>query len=471
VTVVGDPTRGPAAGAVLPADKAALGQLFDKHGPFDEVVDLTALSRAARPLGSDLLCGCDRALDLVQALEKAQWRPRPRLRLVARAGWMSTEPEAIDPMSAPLWGLGRVIAREHPELNVRLIDLDGAGSMPAFIAHCLHDDGEAEVAFRDGRRFAARIEPMPPSDRRPTPLSRRKTYLITGGTGALGLAVARLFVDQGARHLVLVGRRVENDEAQRQVAKMEETGASVRLVRADIGDDGNVRRLIEDLRAGDPPLGGIVHCAGVVDDGLLSGQSKDRFTRVMAAKARSAWRLHEHTRDLELDFFVLFSSMSAVLGTRGQGSYAAANAFLDGLAHLRRAQGLPAVSINWGGWRDIGMAARMTDAARERLDANGVALIPPQAGLLILESLLTSAAPRSACFRSTGRDTWPPTGARRRPSSSESSPTPPEPARPGRRSGILARLRPFTGCARRPLKTGPSCLPASCANAWPASWA
>lgn len=379
VTLLGEPDSGPSAPVQIDAP-ATLGQLLDQHGPFDEIVDLTALALRVRP--EDPLLGCDFVLHLIQALQKRRWQPR--LRLVVPVGWRATAPEAIHPTAAPLWGLGRVIAREHPELRVSLLDLDGVASLPALVAHCLHDDGEPEVAFQDGTRFVARLQHLPPSTHRTVPISADKSYLITGGLGALGLAVAQRLAERGARHLILVGR--SQASAASILAPLQARGVTIRYEQADLSNEQDVQRLLTTPRA--VSLGGIVHCAGVVDDGLLMRQTPARFARVLSGKAHGAWLLHRYSRDLALDFFVLFSSMSAVIGRLGQGSYAAANAFLDSLAHLRRAQGLPAVSINWGGFAEVGMAARLGVADRERLRAEGIGLIPPSTGMDIFTSLL-----------------------------------------------------------------------------------
>lgn len=145
-----------------------------------------------------------------------------------------------------------------------------------------------------------------------------------------------------------------------------------------------------------PPLKGIIHAAGVLDDGILQRQSPERFAKVMRPKVQGAWHLHQLTQDLPLDFFVLFSSVSATLGGMGQANYAAANACLDGLAHYRQHRGLPALSINWGGWSAVGMAANMDKTEQQRLVARGETLIVPAQGLEILAALLTQNNPQIA---------------------------------------------------------------------------
>ena len=214
------------------------------------------------------------------------------------------------------------------------------------------------------------------------------TYLVTGGLGGLGLKVAHWLADRGARHLVLVGRSGASPQAQTQLAELEKTGVRVAVRRCDVGNREAVAGLLSDIRATMPPLRGIFHLAGLLDDGVLREQTRERFDRVMAAKMLGAWHLHELTQAERLDWFVLFSSAAALLGSPGQGNYASANAFLDALAHHRRWQRLPALSVNWGSWAEVGMAARLIEAEGQRWAAAGVGWIEPNRGLHTLEHLM-----------------------------------------------------------------------------------
>jgi NAD(P)-dependent dehydrogenase (short-subunit alcohol dehydrogenase family)/acyl carrier protein len=248
--------------------------------------------------------------------------------------------------------------------------------------------GKLVLSMRDAS--AVLIAPAPAA---PVSFSAESTYLITGGLGGLGLQVARWMVEQGARHLVLIGRRDPSEHARRVLDALEQAGAQVVVVRADVSAPSQVARVLAEMDRDLPPLRGVIHAAGVIDDGLLLQQDWDRFTSVMAPKLEGAWLLHTLTLERRLDFFVLFSSMAAVVGSFGQGSYAAANAFLDGLAAYRRAQGLPGLSINWGPWAEVGMAA--ADAAMsEQRRLMGVRTIAPKAGLRALERILPQRVAR-----------------------------------------------------------------------------
>ncbi len=217
------------------------------------------------------------------------------------------------------------------------------------------------------------------------------TYLITGGLGGLGLKLAQWLSHRGARHLVLLGRSGASEEAKTQLDAIEKNGVEVVVRKCDIGDRDSLASLLSDIGATMPRLRGIYHLAGVLDDGVLREQTRERFDRVMGAKMFGAWHLHELTRNLELDQFVLFSSAAALLGAPGQGNYAAANAFLDALAHRRRAENLPALSVNWGSWAEVGMAARLGEAESRRMSASGVGWIDIARGFQTLEQLIGEA--------------------------------------------------------------------------------
>ena len=223
------------------------------------------------------------------------------------------------------------------------------------------------------------------------------TYLITGGLSGLGLAVAQWLAGEGARRLLLIGRRPPQPEAQAQLAALTQAGVDVRIVQADVADPQQLAAALQQVDV-NHPLGGVMHCAGELDDGVLMQQNWNRFAKVLAAKAQGAWNLHLLTSAMHLDFFVLFSSASSLLGSRGQANYVAANAFLDALAHRRRSAGLPALSINWGAWAEIGMAAKLMRMRRPQAAAAGMGVITPQQGMSALRVLLTLNDPQIGVF-------------------------------------------------------------------------
>jgi myxalamid-type polyketide synthase MxaB len=220
-------------------------------------------------------------------------------------------------------------------------------------------------------------------------------YLITGGLGALGLRVSRWLAEKGARHLLLIGRHQPSESARKMLDELE---ISVKIEQADVANYEDMARVFGNIKSSplergrgvsDVPLRGIFHLAGILEDALLIRQTPEQFQRVMAPKAQGAWNLHVLTQNMPLDMFVCFSSIASVTGSAGQSNYAAANAFLDGLAHHRRALGLHGLSINWGPWAESGMAARVDQRHKARWS---VKAIEPSSGLDILEHLLKQDA-------------------------------------------------------------------------------
>ncbi|WP_455363831.1 type I polyketide synthase [Saccharopolyspora gregorii] len=296
------------------------------------------------------------------------------------------------PAQAAAWGLGRVAALEHPDRWGGLIDLpaeldaDTAGRFAAVLAGL---DGEDQVAVRPGATLGRRLLPAPerPAQRwNPT-----GTVLVTGGTGALGAQVARHLAAAGAQHLVLLSRSgAAAPGAVELRAELAELGTSATVEACDVADRDALAAVLDGIPAAHP-LTGVVHAAGVLDDGVLDGLTPDRFDAVLRTKVTGALLLDELTREHEPTAFVLFSSASAAVGNAGQAGYAAANAVLDALAEQRHAAGLPATSIAWGAWAGAGMAAGQ-DAA-DGAQRGGVDAMRPDLALRALDELATGPEP------------------------------------------------------------------------------
>ncbi|MEU6777511.1 SDR family NAD(P)-dependent oxidoreductase, partial [Streptomyces sp. NPDC046759] len=304
------------------------------------------------------------------------------------SGAVSTGPadQLADPVSAQLWGLGRVVALEQPQRWGGLVDLPAEPDSRALerLAGLLAQVDEDQLAVRasgvSGRRLVRAPQSAAPAD---APWSPRGTVLITGGTGALGGHVARWLAGAGAEHLVLTSRRGPDAPGASDLkAELEALGAQVTVAACDAAD----RDELADLFARHA-VNAVVHTAGVLDDGLVDSLTPERLEHVLRPKVDAALHLHDLTRDRhDLDAFVLFSSMTGVWGNGGQGAYGAANAFLDALAEQRRAQGLPALAVAWGSWADGGMA---DGAAGDHLRRRGVRAIAALPAISVLHDALT----------------------------------------------------------------------------------
>jgi NAD(P)-dependent dehydrogenase (short-subunit alcohol dehydrogenase family)/acyl carrier protein len=225
-----------------------------------------------------------------------------------------------------------------------------------------------------------------------TPVRASGTYLITGGTGALGRHTARWLVENGARTVVLTGRRAPDAAAQREIDDLATRGANVLVRAVDAGDANAMAALIREIDETLPPMRGVVHAAGVVDDGVLLHMTWPRWRSVLHGKARGARVLDQLTRHRALDFFVMYSAAGLYLGPKGQGPYAAANAELDALAAARRSAGLPALSVSWGMWPSTGMAALSASRGNDSWHERGLRWIDPVRAFAQLHALLRDDA-------------------------------------------------------------------------------
>ncbi|MEU1807299.1 type I polyketide synthase [Streptomyces sp. NPDC019937] len=362
----------------------------------DGVVSLLAWAEAdaREPGDGPVPIATATTLALVQALADAE-AEAPLWCLTHSAVSIGAGERLANPAQAQLWGLGKTVAFEQPQRWGGLVDLpedvgrQGLTRLVSVLAAGRTDrraEGyEDQVAIRSSGVYAARLT-------RDTARGDgdgwqpHGTVLITGGTGALGAHVARRLASRGAEHLVLVSRRgAQAPGAAELRQELTELGARVTVTDCDIADRRALAAVLDGMPE-DAPLTGVVHTAGVLDDGVVTELTPERLAGVLAAKADAARHLHELTADLELDAFVLFSSIAGVLGNAGQSAYAAGNAHLDALAQHRRGLGLPATSVAWGPWGGDGMAA--DGVAEERFRRSGVRVLDPERAVAALDQVL-----------------------------------------------------------------------------------
>lgn len=298
-----------------------------------------------------------------------------------------------DAHQSKYWGLGRVIGAEHPELRCRLIDVTAedtpAASTMAVVEILLTPTRDSQLAIRDSELFVPRMKQIGRKQKRSESelIKPGVSYLITGGLGMLGRQAAKWLADNGATQVVLVSRRAPDDPTREFLDSVENVGCEVVIHSADLGSRQDVEKLFGQFGKNLNTLAGVVHAAGILDDASIADQNWERFERVLAPKISGATLLDEFTRELPLDFFVLYSSVASVLGSPGQSNYAAGNAFLDGLAWQRRSAGLPACSINWGPWTE-GMAD--DERIRKRLALQGITPLGVDEAHAAMEQILTN---------------------------------------------------------------------------------
>jgi acyl transferase domain-containing protein/NAD(P)-dependent dehydrogenase (short-subunit alcohol dehydrogenase family)/acyl carrier protein len=302
------------------------------------------------------------------------------------------------------------LVKEKPDLAVRMMrevmELFHQGKITP-LPYRTYPLGRAVEAFRQMQHsrhvgkivLAPRASPVPVTPRPRTEWICRAdgTYLITGGLGGFGLATAQRLVERGGRHLVLVGRKgAATEEARSAVARLEAAGAVVRVEAADVSDETQVRDLLARLRRDLPPLRGVLHAAMVLDDRAILRLDSDSWSRVLGPKVFGAWHLHRLTRDDPLELFVMFSSVSALVGNAGQGNYVAANLYLEALAQARQQAGLPAVAVGWGAIADAGYLARNRETLDSVAGRLGVKPLPVSQALDTLERLMLADRPLTA---------------------------------------------------------------------------
>ncbi len=295
-----------------------------------------------------------------------------------------------------IWGLGRVIMREHPKFQCRLADIDpfdaaqGLQMLRDEIQFCTPPDAEPFLSFYDGARRAARFARAlnPANTDGQFVVNPEGSYLITGGLGGVGLNIASWLVKSGAKHLVLIGRTVSIETATDKIMGLKEKGCEVTALLADVSNKDELAGVFNKIKASMPPLKGIFHCAGIFDDKLLSNQDWGIFEKVFAAKVRGAWNLHLLSHGENLEIFALFSSIFSVLAEPGLGNYAAANSFMDALARYRNALGLAGLSVNWGPWAGVGMAKAVGEKREEQWAARGIGTLTTERALQCLEVLI-----------------------------------------------------------------------------------
>lgn len=369
-----------------------LTPILQEHQDFAKIIYLVGLDNPPLATISEIKNyqqrHCTNILNLLQSL--SQNSINAPLWLVTRNSQeLDQELDSTVVASSCLWGLANAIAIEQPEYWGGIVDLgknfheQEAASLLKIICQ---QNKEDRFVIRENRFYVPRLCKKTNLKSLPTlKINKDGYYLITGGLGSLGLQIAQWLGNQGANNLILLGRSKPNEDTRQKIGDLEQQGINIQVVQADITKDDELQKIFHNPQSPDfalTQLRGVIHTAGILDDGLLQGQTWKKFERVIAPKITGGWNLHQLTKDLELDFFVLFSSVASLIGSPGQSNYGVANAGLDAIARYRHSLGLPALSINWGAWGESGMAVS------QRFKMKGFGLIKPNQGIDALARLL-----------------------------------------------------------------------------------
>jgi 3-oxoacyl-(acyl-carrier-protein) synthase/thioesterase domain-containing protein/NAD(P)-dependent dehydrogenase (short-subunit alcohol dehydrogenase family) len=314
---------------------------------------------------------------------------------VVTAGTHASDADKASKIGAMFWAITRVCRMEHPEFHPRLLDLDelGPDRFETLLNEIVNaEDAWTEIVWKNTTRLRPSL--VPETSLRDSFRARPDaTYWITGGFGALGRQTALWLASRGAGYIALSGRTGLTSDAKDVVQQLELSGVRISVITGDMADSSSASRQLEDIERGMPPVIGVFHAAGVLEDTLIVRSDESQFQRVLSPKVEGALNLVSVLDDRSLDFLVFFSSISVATAPPGQAAYAAANAFLDSLAKIRNASGRRTLSVNWGPWQGAGMAVE-SDATTRLAASAGIELMPPERALSALGAALSSREPR-----------------------------------------------------------------------------
>jgi acyl transferase domain-containing protein/acyl carrier protein len=327
------------------------------------------------------------AQSLLRCLQKIIAKPELNIAVISRQARKAVGQDSIDPAVDLLSGLLRSFNHEYPLTRCQWLDLDRAEASASQIVQILKaEPSETEIALRSAKLFSPRLHAVQPKQDKQ--ISWQGAYLLTGGSGALALQTAQWLAEKGIRKLILMSRNGLPEAAKQQLADIERQGVEVHQVKADVADAEQVKSVLEQYGA---DLRGIIHTAGVLNDGVIANLDPKQLEQVLMPKVAGLWNLHQYSQALKLDCFIAYSSIAALLGAPGQGNYAAANSFMDAFMQWRQQQGLPGLSINWGPWAGAGMADVQQD---NNLALSGMAKLTAGQSFAFLDQVL--AQPQSA---------------------------------------------------------------------------
>jgi len=333
------------------------------------------------------------ALYLSQSLATTNFLKMPSINFVTLGVHAIESNNSINLLQTPMIGFLKTLDLEHPELRIRHIDLE-LGTDPIkngeyLLSSLLEQEKENQIAYRNSKLYVPKLRNYKenPNKIYSLEIDPNASYLITGGLRGLGLKAAEWLVAKGAKHLVLIGRKAPQEKDLEMINQIRQNGVQIEIAAVDVANKPSLEHLMDRFGKEWPEIKGIIHAAGIIDNGYLLVQDWSRFESVYAPKVLGSWNLHQTSQSKKLDFFILYSSLSSAIGNPGLINYASANSFLDGLAHYRHQLGLPALTINWGTWTEIGLGANLT-AIHQKMGFNPIS---PLWGLKGLEYAMHQA--------------------------------------------------------------------------------
>lgn len=340
-------------------------------------------------------------LDVVKALRELKCSSEKKLLTITMNSQTIHGRDSINPWQAPTWAMSQVLRQENPALSVFNLDVPNLTdmSMQQIFSEIVHlttngkKQEETHIAYQNGLRYVARLE-RSKTKFNPNISKMTGAVLITGGTGALGLVFAQHLLEKGVQKVFLMSRSGMNEACHQQINQLPETSQQqLEVIKGDVGNFTEVQDAIKHIKNGKDPLIGILHCAGILDDGMIQNQNFNRYWEVFRPKAIGAWNLHKATLNENLLFFVCFSSSASILGAMGQSTYAGANSFMDALCRKRYQQGKRALSVNWGAFLEVGMASQLR-TIRRRHAMQGISSIPVKEGVTALLNAISADKPQ-----------------------------------------------------------------------------
>ena len=296
-----------------------------------------------------------------------------------------TSQEFSTPFSSMLTGFARSLFLENPSIQGAVLEYDEA-SAPHIFDELIADTTEGHLQLIQHKKYVARLEPVEGVPFKSLKIAEDATYLITGGTGSLGLQTARFLASKNASEVILLSRNIPSESAQQTIQEIEALGTKVLFMPCDVSQASQVKQVFDFLTKNKRQIKGVVHAAGLATPIWCKDLTLESLHSMFESKVQGAWNLHEQTKALDLDFFVMYSSISSVLGSAQLAHYSAANSFLDGLATHRRALNLPAISINWGPWESGGLV--QSTAGSDKVLNSGFLTLAPSEALQYLEQAL-----------------------------------------------------------------------------------